>query len=84
MREELTHLMKSEFIFFVRRGIEEDMRPLKSSDRDILPGGLTRQEYDSRMNRLKRVSTIAITESKLGNTYQWNGDRNGLKIRYQN
>ena len=45
-------------------GIEEDMRPLKLSDRDILPGGLTRQEYDSRMNRMKGESTIAIEEFK--------------------
>ena len=56
MREELPHLIKSEFIFFVRPGIEEDMIPLKSSDRDNLPGGLTRQEYDPKMNRLKRVN----------------------------
>ncbi len=62
MREELTYLMKGEFIFFVHPGIEEDMRPLKLSDRDILPGGLTLQEYDSRMNRIKRESTIAIEE----------------------
>ena len=60
MRVELTYLMKGEFIFFVHPGIEEDMRPLKLSDRDILPGGLTRQEYDSRMNRMKRESTTAI------------------------
>ena len=66
MREELTHLIKGEFIFFVRPGIEEDMRPLKLSDRDILPGGLTRQEYDPIMNRLKRESTIAIEESRAG------------------
>ena len=58
MREELTHMIKGEFIFFVHPGIE-DMRPLNLSDRDILPGGLTRQEYDSRM---KRESTIAIEE----------------------
>ena len=60
MRVELTYLMKGEFIFFVHPGIEEDMRPLKLSDRDILPGGLTRQEYNTRMNRMKRESTIAI------------------------
>ena len=60
MKVELTYLMKGEFIFFVHPGIEEDMRPLKLSDRDILPGGLTRQEYDPRMNRMKRESTIAI------------------------
>ena len=60
MRVELTYLMKGEFIFCVHPGIEEDMRPLKLSDRDILSGGLTRQEYDSRMNRMKSESTTAI------------------------
>ena len=67
MRVELTYLMKGEFIFFVHPGIEEDMRPLKLSDRDILPGGLNRQEYDSRMNRMKRESTTAIEELKARN-----------------
>ena len=67
MRVELTYLMKGEFVFFVHPGIEEDMRPLKLSDRDILPGGLTRQEYDSRMNRMKRESTTAIEEVKARN-----------------
>ena len=67
MRVELTYLMKGEFIFFVHPGIEEDMRPLKLSDRDILPGGLTRQEYNSRMNRMKRESSIAIEKLKARN-----------------
>ena len=67
MRKELTHLIKGEFIFFVHPGIEEDMRPLKLSDRDILPGGLTRQEYDSRMNRMNMESTTAIEELKARN-----------------
>ena len=67
MRVELTYLMKGEFIFFVHPGIEEDMRPLKLSDRDILPGGLTRLEYDSKMNRMKRESTTAIEELKAKN-----------------
>ena len=67
MRVELTYLMKGEFIFFVHPGIEEDMRPLKLSDRDILPGGLTRQEYDSRMNRMKKESKIAIRKLKAKN-----------------
>ena len=64
MRVELTYLMKGEFIFFVHPRIEEDMKPLKLSDRDILPGGLTRQEYDSRMNRIERESAIAIEDLK--------------------
>ena len=64
---ELIYLMKGEFIFFVHPGIDEDMRPLKLSDRDILPGGLTRQEYNSRMNRMKTESTIAIGELKARN-----------------
>ena len=67
MRVELTYLMKGEFMFFVHPGIEEDMRPLKLSDRDILPGGLTRLEYDSKMNRMKRESTTAIEELKAKN-----------------
>ena len=67
MRVELTYLMKGEFIFFVHPGIEEDMRPLKLSDRDILPGGLTRLEYDSKMNRMKRESATAIEELKAKN-----------------
>ena len=69
MRVELTYLIKGEFIFFVHPGIEEDMRPLKLSDRDILPGGLTRQEYNSRMNRMKRESTTAIEELKARNAW---------------
>ena len=67
MRVELTYLMKGEFIFFVHSGIEEDMRPLKLSNRDTLPGRLTRQEYDSRMKRMKRESTIAIEALKAKN-----------------
>ena len=74
MRVELTYLMKGEFIFFVHPGIEEDMRPLKLSDRDILPGGLTRQEYDSRMNRMKRESTTTIEGLKARN-YNWGWER---------
>ena len=73
MRVELTYLMKGEFIFFVHPGMEEDMRPLKLSDRDILPGGLTREEYDSRMNRMKRESTIAIEELKTKNARDMEG-----------
>ena len=73
MRVELTYLMKGEFIFFVHPGIEEDMRPLELSDRDILPGGLTRQEYDSRMNRMKRESTIAMGKFKARNAWEMEG-----------
>ena len=64
MRQEVTHLIKGECIFFVHPGIEEDIRPLILSERDILPGGLTREIYDSRMDRLKRQSALAIVELK--------------------
>ena len=70
MKVELTYLMKGEFIFFVHPGIEEDMRPLKLSDRDILPGGLTRQEYDSRMNRMNMKITIAIGKFEVRNAWE--------------
>ena len=43
------------------------MRPLKLSDRDILPGGLTRQEYDTRLNRVNTEITIAIEELEARN-----------------
>ena len=59
MRKGLTHLIKGEFVFFVHPGIEEDMIPLNLCDRDILPGGVTRQEYDSRMNRMNMESALA-------------------------
>ena len=75
MRVELTYLMKGEFIFFVHPGIEEDMRPLKLSDREILPGGLTRQEYNSRMNGMKRESTITIEKLKAKN------ERSDIKVK---
>ena len=64
MRVELTYLMKGEFIFFVHPRIEEDMRPLKLSYRDILPGGLTRQEYNSRMNRMMSESIELKAKNK--------------------
>ncbi|KAI6648822.1 Proteinase T-like [Oopsacas minuta] len=31
--------------------IKEDMKPLNLSERDLLPGGITRQEYDKRLDR---------------------------------
>ena len=77
MRKGLSHLMQGEFIFLVYPGIEEDMRPLKLSDRDILPGGITRQEYGTRMNRLSMESAIAIEELEdrnaidLGRKLRW-------------
>ena len=77
MRKGLSHLMQGEFIFLVYPGIEEDMRSLKLSDRDILPGGITRQEYGTRMNRLSMESAIAIEELEdrnaidLGRKLKW-------------
>ena len=50
MRQEGTHL---------HPGIE-DMRPLILSERDILPGGLTREIYESKIDRFKRESALAI------------------------
>ena len=67
MRDELAHLIEFEFIFFVYPELEEDMKPLRLSERETQPGGLTRQEYDSRMNRMKRESTIAIEKLKAKN-----------------
>ena len=60
MRQGLTHMIKGEFIFFVHPGIEEDMRPLNLSDRDLLPGGISRLEYDTRLNRVNTETALAI------------------------
>ena len=59
MKEGLTHMIEGEFIFYVNPEIEEDMEPLNQSERDLLPGGITRQEYDTRMNRLNMEYAIA-------------------------
>ena len=60
MRQGLTHVIEGEFIFFVHPGIEEDMRPLNLSDRDLLPGGISRLEYDTRLNRVNTETALAI------------------------
>ena len=60
MRRGLTHMIKGEFIFFVHPGIEEDMRPLNLSNRDLLPGGISRLEYDTRLNRVNIETALAI------------------------
>ena len=67
MRVGMTHLIEGEFIFFIHPGIEEDMRPLNLTERDTLPGGLTRQEYDVRMDRLNMDIALAIEELETRN-----------------
>ena len=52
MREGLTHVIKGEFIFFVHPRLMEEMKPLDQFEIEPLPGGLTRQKYDSRLTRL--------------------------------
>ena len=60
MRKGLTHLIQGEFIFFVHKNILEGMKSLNLSERDILPGGITQEEYDCRLNRLNMESASAI------------------------
>ena len=55
-------MIRGEFNFFVHPAIEEDMEPMDLSERDMLPGGLTRQEYDSRLNRVNTEIALAIGE----------------------
>ncbi|KAI6652904.1 hypothetical protein LOD99_4290 [Oopsacas minuta] len=47
--------------------IEEDMKPVNPSKRDLLPGGITRQEYDMRLNRLNMEYAIARDELETRN-----------------
>ncbi|KAI6660224.1 hypothetical protein LOD99_10460 [Oopsacas minuta] len=67
MRNGMTHLIKGEFIFYVDPEIEEDMKPVNLSKRDLLPGGITRQEYDMRLNRLNMEYAIARDELETRN-----------------
>ncbi|KAI6655627.1 hypothetical protein LOD99_2125 [Oopsacas minuta] len=67
MKEGLTHVIEGEFIFYVDPEIEKDMKPIKPSKRDLLPGGITRQEYDLRLNRLKMEYAIARDELETRN-----------------
>ena len=48
-------MIKGEFIFFVWAQVNEDMKPLIVSDRAQLPGGLTRDEYNKRLDRINKV-----------------------------
>ncbi|KAI6656744.1 hypothetical protein LOD99_16047 [Oopsacas minuta] len=67
MREGMTDLIEGEFIFYVDPEIEEDMEPVNPSKRDLLPGGITRQEYDMRLNRLNMEYAIARDELETRN-----------------
>ena len=60
MREGLIHLIKGEFIFYVYPEVEGDIKPLNLSERDILPGGITRQEYNTRLSRFKLDISFSI------------------------
>ena len=67
MRKKLTYMMKGEFIFFIHPQINEDMKPLKVSDRDLLPGGLTRDEYNQRLGRMdNEIITKKVWEEREG------------------
>ena len=52
MRDGLTHVIKGEFVFHVDRSLMEEMEPLEPWEINPLPGGLTREEYDTRLLRL--------------------------------
>ncbi|KAI6649817.1 Long-chain-fatty-acid--CoA ligase ACSBG2 [Oopsacas minuta] len=67
MTEGMTHLIDGEFIFYVDPELEEDMKPVNPSKRDLLPGGITRQEYDMRLHRLNMEYAIARVELKTRN-----------------
>ncbi|KAI6646882.1 hypothetical protein LOD99_9074 [Oopsacas minuta] len=67
MRKGMTQLIEGEFIFYVDLEIEEDMKPVNPSKRDLLPGGITCQGYDMRLNRLNMEYAIARDELETRN-----------------
>ncbi|KAI6656750.1 hypothetical protein LOD99_16053 [Oopsacas minuta] len=67
MRKGMKYFIDGEFIFYVDPEIEEEMKPVNPSKRDLLPGGITRQEYDMRLNRLNMEYAIARDELETRN-----------------
>ncbi|KAI6657190.1 TNF receptor-associated factor 4-like isoform X1 [Oopsacas minuta] len=67
MKKGMTHLIEGEFIFYVDPEIEEDMKPVNLSKRDLLPRGITCQEYDMRLNRLNIEYAMARDELEIRN-----------------
>ena len=63
----MTHVIKGEFVFFVHEGIMNDMKPLNLTKRDGLPGGLTKEEYSTRLNRVNMETALAIAELETRN-----------------
>ena len=75
----MTHVIKGEFIFFVHSGIE-DMKPLNLSDRDLLPGGISRQEHDTRLNRVNLETALAIEKLENINVNDMGKYLNGFRV----
>ena len=76
-------MIEGEFIFYVNPEIEEDMKPVNPSERDLLPGGITRQEYDTRMNRLNLEYAIASDELETRNADQIEENANWWRMSMQ-
>ena len=64
MQKGLIHMLENNFIFPVHPELMEEMRPLKLSDWDLLPGGISREEYDSRLKRMENESETAVQKLK--------------------
>ena len=60
MRKGMTHTIEGEFVFYVWPEVNEDMNPLILTDRDLLPGGLTRAVYNTRLERMRKEIKSAI------------------------
>ena len=82
MRKGLTHMIKGEFIFFVHPSINEDIRQLKLSERDLLPGGITREQYDHRLNRLNMEIGIAMIKLEDRSATDLESKVNYLEVTY--
>ena len=83
MRVKLTYMMKGEFIFFIHPQINEDMKPLKVSDRDLLPGGLTRDVYNQRLDRIINESITAKEEMEISNDRRKSNKLSWVQYRHE-
>ena len=83
MTKGLKHIIESNFIFTVWSELSKEMKPLNLSDRDLLFGGLTRQKYNIRLDRVRAESDIAIEKLRARNVSGMEGKLKYVQLKYE-
>ena len=83
MKEELIDGLEGNFVFSVCPELLEEMKPLKLSERETLPGGIAREEYDTRLDRIDKESTTALEELEARNVSEMEDKIEWFRDRFQ-